>query len=250
MIRAVLFDLDNTLTDFVKMKDGAIVAAALAMIDMGLPLSLDEARRQIYAIYDREGIEYQRVFDQLLRDLYGQLPAPILAAGISAYRRERDSQLVLYPHVKLTLIELLKRGLRLAVLSDAPALQAWQRLHHLALQHTFDHVITFDDTGERKPAPAPFRKAMELLSLSPEELLMVGDWPERDMRGAAALGIRTVFARYGDTFGTVRSGADFEIDDLIELLDIVENLNRADEEDRAASPTIPAPPEDRTESGR
>ena len=79
---------------------------------------------------------------------------------------------------------------------------------------------------------------------------MVGDWPERDMRGAAALGIRTVFARYGDTFGTVRSGADFEIDDLIELLDIVENLNRADEEDRAASPTTPAPPEDRTESGR
>ncbi|MBD3235590.1 MAG: HAD-IA family hydrolase [Candidatus Eisenbacteria bacterium] len=240
MIRAVLFDLDNTLTDFVKMKDGAIVAAALAMIDMGLPLSLDEARRRIYAIYDREGIEYQRVFDHLLRDLYGQVPAPILAAGIIAYRRERDSQLVLYPHVKLTLIELLKRGLRLAVLSDAPALQAWQRLHHLALQHIFDHVITFDDTGERKPAAAPFRKAMELLELPAEQMLMVGDWPERDMRGAAALGMRTVFARYGDTFGTVRSGADFEIDDLIELLEIVESLNRADEEDRAAGEPRPA----------
>lgn len=240
MIRAVLFDLDNTLTDFVKMKDGAIVAAIEAMVEMGLPLARDEARRRIYAIYDREGIEYQRVFDQLLRDLYGQVPAPILAAGIIAYRRERDSQLVLYPHVKLTLTELLKRGLRLVVLSDAPALQAWQRLHHLALQHIFDHVITFDDTGERKPAAAPFRKAMELLGLSPGEVLMVGDWPERDMRGAAALGIRTVFARYGDTFDTVRSGADFEIDDLVELLDVVENLNRADEEGSAVSGGDPA----------
>ncbi len=231
MIRAILFDLDNTLTDFVKMKDGAIVAAVEAMIGMGLSLSAEDARARIYEIYAREGIEYQRVFDQLLRDVCGRVPAPILAAGIIGYRRARDSQLVLYPHVKMTLVELAKRGLRLAVLSDAPSLQAWQRLHHLALQHIFDHVITFDDTRERKPSPAPFKKAMEMLRLSPRELIMVGDWPERDMQGASALGIRTVFARYGDTFDTVQSGADFEIDDISELLDIAESLNRADEEE-------------------
>jgi putative hydrolase of the HAD superfamily len=225
MIRAVIFDLDNTLTDFVEMKDRAIVAAAHAMYDMGLPLAPAEARRRIYAIYERKGIEYQHVLDQLLREVYGRVPPAILAAGIIGYRRARDSILVLYPHVKLTLTELMRRGLRLAVLSDAPSLQAWQRLHHLALQHTFDHVITFEDTGERKPSPAPFRKAMELLGLPAEELLMVGDWPERDMRGAAALGIRTVFARYGDTFDTQRSGADHEIDDVIELLDILDELN-------------------------
>ena len=34
MIRAVIFDLDNTLTEFVKMKDRAIVAAAYAMFDI------------------------------------------------------------------------------------------------------------------------------------------------------------------------------------------------------------------------
>lgn len=225
MIRAVIFDLDNTLTDFVKMKDQAITAAAGAMIDMGLPLTLDEARGRIYEIYDREGIEYQHVFDHLLRGVYRTVPTEILAAGIIAYRRARDSILVLYPHVHLTLMELIRRSLRIAVLSDAPSLQAWQRLHHLSLQHTFDHVITFDDTGERKPSPAPFRRAMELLDLPAEELLMVGDWPARDMRGASALGIRTVFARYGDTFDTVRSGADYEIDDAIELLDILDELN-------------------------
>lgn len=225
MIRAVIFDLDNTLTDFVKMKDQAIMAAVGAMIDMGLPLSADEARGRIYEIYGREGIEYQHVFDHLLRSVYRKVPVEILAAGIIAYRRARDSILVLYPHVQLTLVELIRRGIRLAVLSDAPSLQAWQRLHHLSLQHTFDHVITFDDTGERKPSPAPFRRAMELLALPADELLMVGDWPERDMRGASALGIRTAFARYGDTFDTVRSGADYEIDNAIELLDILDELN-------------------------
>jgi len=214
-----------------KMKDGAIRAAVEAMIDMGLTLDPDAAHARLYAIYEREGIEYQRVFDQLLRDLYGELRPDILAAGIMGYRRARDSRLVLYPHVKSTLVELLRRGLRLAVISDAPSLQAWQRLHHLSLQHMFEHVITFDDTGERKPAPAPFRRAMELLGLPADALLMVGDWPERDMRGAQALGIRTVFARYGDTWGAQRcapgcSGADFEVDDIGELLGIVDGLNR------------------------
>ncbi len=230
MIRAVIFDLDNTLTDFMKMKERAIQAAAFAMYDMGLPLTAEETYQRIYEIYDREGIEYQSVFDHLLRDLYGHVPPSILAAGIIAYRKARDSTLVLYPHVKLTLMELMRRGLRLAVLSDAPSLQAWQRIHHLALQHTFEHVITFDDTGQRKPAPEPFRKVMGLLELSPEEVIMVGDWPDRDMRGASALGIRTVYARYGDTKDTERSGADFEIDDVIELLDILEELNEGGRE--------------------
>jgi putative hydrolase of the HAD superfamily len=229
MIRAVLFDLDNTLTDFVKMKDGAIVAAIEAMIDMGLPLSPDAARQRIYEIYDREGIEYQNVFDQFLRGVYGEVPPAVLAAGIIGYRRARDSNLVLYPHVQSTLVALLRRGMRLAVLSDAPSLQAWQRLHHLSLQHMFEFVITFDDTRERKPSPAPFRRALDLLGLPPRRIVMVGDWPERDMRGASALGIRTVYARYGDIHRVGPSGADHEIDDLAELLEIVDSL--AQEED-------------------
>ncbi len=225
MIRAVLFDLDNTLTDFMKMKEAAIEAAVAGMVDMGLALDAADASRRIYRVYEREGIEYQRVFDQFLKEALGRVPPEILAAGIIHYRRVRDSYLILYPHVRLTLTNLLRRGLRLAVVSDAPALQAWQRLHHLELQHLFQPVITFDDTGERKPSPRPFLLALDLLELPAEEVLMVGDWPERDMIGAKSVGMRTVFARYGDTFGTLESGADFDITDIAELLGIVDRLN-------------------------
>jgi putative hydrolase of the HAD superfamily len=233
MIRALLFDLDNTLTDFMKMKEAAIVAAVEGMVDMGLPLARQDARDRIFLIYEREGIEYQRVFDAFLKETLGAVPPEILAAGIVHYRRVRDTYLVLYPHVRATLTELLRRGLRLAVLSDAPALQAWQRLHHLGLEHFFRPVVTFDDTGERKPSPRPFRHALELLELPAPEVLMVGDWPERDMIGARAVGMPTVFARYGDTFGTERSGADFDIDDISWLLRVVDRLNSADPEGAA-----------------
>jgi putative hydrolase of the HAD superfamily len=135
---------------------------------------------------------------------------------------------------------LIKKGLKLAVVSDAPRREAWLRLCYLNLHHMFDVVVTHEDTGERKPSPAPFRLVLERLGVQPAEALMVGDWPERDVAGAGALGIRTVFARYGDTFGTAGSGADFEIADASELLPLVDRL-RAEpgpggEENGAARP--------------
>ena len=91
--------------------------------------------------------------------------------------------------------------------------------------HIFHAVVTFDDTGERKPNPGPFRKALELLNVKPAEALMIGDWAERDMIGAANIGMKTVFARYRDTFGTVETHADYEVNDVKELLQIVEKEN-------------------------
>jgi putative hydrolase of the HAD superfamily len=89
----------------------------------------------------------------------------------------------------------------------------------------FDFVSTFDDAGERKPSPVPFQRALDNFELQPNEVVMVGDWPERDISGASQLGMHTVFARYGNTFGTTESGADHDINSIWELVDIVDRLN-------------------------
>jgi len=224
MLRAVIFDLDNTLTDFMRMKEVSIDAAIESMVDAGLRMDPELVKKKLFEIYDREGIEDQRVFDRFLTQELGEIDPKIHTAAIIGYRRGREYTLVLYPHVKTTLLKLAKRGLKLVILSDAPRYQAWSRLCYLQLEHFFDHVITFEDTNVRKPDPAPFLKAIELLDMHPDEVIMVGDWPERDMVGAGGVGIKTVYARYGDTSGASQSGADLEIDDISEIVPIVDGL--------------------------
>ncbi len=225
MIKAIIFDLDNTLVDFMLMKRQAINAAISAMIDAGLNLTEKEIHERVQAIYKERGMEFQNVFDELLYAIFNKVDYKILSAGIIAYRRVREATLVPYPHVYLTLSALMKKGLKLAVVSDAPAREAWLRLCYLNFHHIFDVVVTYEDTGQRKPHPAPFLKALEGLKVLPEETLMVGDWAERDMIGAGQVGMKTVFARYGDTFGTIETHADYEIQDVTELLAIIEQEN-------------------------
>jgi putative hydrolase of the HAD superfamily len=224
MIRGILFDLDNTLLDFMQMKRVSIDAAVSAMVDSGMPVPHDEAFREIYNLYDQVGIEHQEIIQLFLSQRFGEIQYKWLAAAIIAYRRARDGVMVTYPHVRATLVGLLRRGLKLAVISDAPRLNAWLRLCQLDLHHAFDPVVTFEDTGHRKPSPMPFERALEKMALKPSEVIMVGDWPERDMVGAKQLGIKTVFARYGDVKGVTKSGADFEIDDIGQLVQVLDQI--------------------------
>jgi len=224
-IKAVIFDLDNTLVNFTQVKRQAVEAAVDAMIDAGLKAGKDETIKRVFKIYEREGIEDQQIFDKMLAEEYGEIDYRILAAGITGYRRAKAGSMALYPHVRITLTQLLKMGIKLAIVSDAPRLLAWLRLVSMGLDPFFDVVIAFEDTGKRKPDPAPFTLALTRLGVQPSDTLMIGDWAARDMIGAKAMGMTSVFAKYGDDFNTDNSGADYEIHDVIQLVDIVKKIN-------------------------
>ncbi|MBS1552765.1 MAG: TIGR02253 family HAD-type hydrolase [Bacteroidetes bacterium] len=226
MIKAIIFDLDNTLVDFMLLKRAAVDAAIYAMIDAGLNVSYEKAKEMINSIYDAEGIEYQQVFDRMLKEILGRVDYKVMSAGIVSYRKAREAALKPYPLVLPTLIELMKMGLKLAVVSDAPSKEAWLRLSYINFQHFFDVVITYDETRERKPSPVPFNMALKELDLRADECLMIGDWAERDMVGAKSVGMKTVFARYGDTFNTVNPESDYDINSVSEIVDIVKKENK------------------------
>lgn len=218
MIKAILFDLDNTLIDFMKMKKMCIEAATSAMISAGLKADKKKMEKELFELYKKYGIEYEYIFQKFLKTR-GKIDFKVLANAIVAYRKVRAGFLEPYPGVERTLLKLKEKGLKLGIVSDAPELKAWIRLASMKIEDFFDVVVC---SGKHlKPSSLPFKKALEQLKAEANETLMVGDIPERDIQGAKKLGMKTCFAKYGYTKGNVKSGADHEIEKFEDLLGIV-----------------------------
>jgi len=225
MIKAIIFDIDNTLLDFMTMKSNAIKSAVDGMIKNGLDIEHNIAFEKIFEIYNKKGYEHQKVLNEFIKNTLGHVDYKILAAGIVEYKKAKDASLSLYPGVKETLITLGKFGLKLGILSDAPSREAWIRMYMLDIHKIFDEVVTFDDTGFYKPAKEPFVKIIKKLGVDYSDSLMVGDWPERDIKGAKQFGMKTAYAKYGCTEYIDNSGADYELDTIHELIEIIRTEN-------------------------
>ena len=220
MIKAILFDLDNTLIDFMQMKRNSCEAAISAMIDAGLKINKEKALKKLFKLYDQHGLEEKTIFQKFLKEEHKKIDYKILANAIVAYRKVRASYLQPYPHTDYVLIKLKSKGIKLAIVTDAPRLKAWLRLMAMKIGNFFDIVVAFEDTNELKPSNLPFKAALKKLKLKPEECLMIGDMPHRDIEGAKKLGMKTCFAKYGNQ-KVKKSNADYEISDIKELLNIV-----------------------------
>jgi HAD superfamily hydrolase (TIGR02253 family) len=221
-IKAVIFDLDNTLIDFIKMKREATKAAAYAMVDAGLTADRDKLAEHLFNFYLNYDIESDDAFQKFLIQTYGKLDYRLLAAAVNAYLKEKALRLNPYPNVAETLGQIKKRRLKIALITDGLRLKAWMRLNAASLDKYFDAVVTFDDTGKKKPAREPFEKALTELAVKPEECLMVGDWPEKDMVGARDVGMITCWAKYGSCGR--QGAADYVINDFSELLTIIRSI--------------------------
>jgi HAD superfamily hydrolase (TIGR02253 family) len=222
MLKAVIFDLDNTLIDYMTMKRTAVAGAIRAMQDAGLDMGTRKAARMIYGLYDIHGIEYQRIFQIFLRKATGNVDYRILASAIVGYRRAEASAMRPYPKVKFTLTRLKEQKIRLAILTDAPRMRAWMRLAELDLADFFDMVVCLEDTGVEKPDKKPFLFMLKKLRISPKEVLMVGDAIGKDIRGAKAVGMRTCHAKYGEVGKIMTVKPDFTIRRIDQLLKVVE----------------------------
>ena len=222
MLKAIVFDLDNTLVNFWAFKKEASREAAKAMVGAGLPMSAERAEALIFNIYKTRGVEYQQTFSEVVKPFAFAKPMfeKIRDAGVVAYLRKKGEVLKPYPGIIETLAEL-KKTHKLAVLTDAPREQAHQRLVFTGLGEYFEQVGTFHDTNVMKPGAEPFLSICRKLGVEPAQALMVGDNPARDMKGAHDVGMKTCLARYDPYFESDGPKADFEIDKPGELLEVV-----------------------------
>lgn len=218
-IKVIVFDLDNTLIDFMRMKQEACMAAVKAMIKAGLKMGKALAYRKLMKMYFKVGIESDKAFTKFLKS-EGQFKPKILAAAINAYLKTKNNFLKPYPKVKSTLRKLKKKGLILVIVTDAPKRKAYQRLLAMKIEKYFDIVIGYEDTKRKKSRGLPFKVAIDKLQIKPKEIMVVGDSIKRDVRPAKKLGMVTVLAKYGQS-EKERGKAHYEIKHISKILKIV-----------------------------
>jgi len=229
MLKAILFDLDNTLLDFSGFKRETALAAAKAMKRAGVPHDEKLIYNKIFEIYEKKGIEYQLTFNEVLHELGIGNPAQFeraKQAAIIAYTKKKFE--LIRPRASvIRVLTSLKGKYKLGIVTDAPKDKAWQRLILAGLDGYFFPVVTFSDTNVQKPSTTPFKRALALLKIQASETLYVGDNPERDIIGAKRVGMHTCLAKYGCLeYKEEMNVADYTIEkfeDIDEILHSIED---------------------------
>ena len=224
-IRAILFDLDNTLIDFIQMKEESCRAAVKAMVASGLQMKEDQAFELLMNTYFDVGIESNKAFSEFLRSI-DQFDHKILASGINTYLKTKNKFLKPYPNVKSVLAKLKRKGVILSILTDAPKTKAYQRLLGMGIEPYFKFVVGHEDTNKSKHTSLPLLLALEMLrkeipEIANSEILMVGDSIEKDIDPAKKLGLRTALAKYGQLTPEI-GFADYQLLNFKEIIEIIE----------------------------
>ncbi len=254
MLRAVLFDLDDTLMPDLAAAEQAMVATAKLAAEWHriMPAELKESvRRVARQLWRAHPIvaQYEGHFDissweALVSRFDGSDPEmaelrnwapeyrqqvwttalaefgvadPLLTDLLECtYQAERRSRYQPYPDA-LPLLEQLRSEYRLGLVTNGPADLQREKLRRSGLEGRFGSVVISREVGMMKPEPRIFRIALEQLGVGPSDAVMVGDSIWHDVAGAHAAGIQSVWVNYDSRSGPDGEAPDATIHSLSEL---------------------------------
>ena len=212
-VRAVLFDLDETLIpedEPLALAYRAVVTGDVEEFRAGLrarwqseaPCPEYRGRVQVSA---SDGLiaEFAGDGDELaaIREYLPRFRAEAFGDGLlERWQRVRVESQTAYPHAAAVL-ERLRGHVRLALVTNGASDLQRRKLAIAGLEEYFDVVVASCDLGIGKPDPAIFEAALDALGVGASEAVMVGNDRERDIEGAAAAGVRSLWIQHGGSTG-------------------------------------------------
>ncbi|MCL6642916.1 MAG: HAD family hydrolase [Candidatus Bipolaricaulota bacterium] len=232
-LRAIFFDLDETLLDTSGCRPPAVEASFRVAAQKYPQLdgeawhrASEEVRAEMHDLWlnsSNSGAELLREGAYRILKKLG-IDDKALAPHVSqAYYLTWVSHLKLFPEVPEVLAELRGRY-RLGIISNGPSDLQRYKLRLFELEREFDPIVISGEIGVAKPDQKIFRYALERAGVSPEEALYVGDSPVYDIVGAKGAGMMMVWVnRSGVPSENLDPKPDYVTQDLSSLLLILES---------------------------
>ena len=201
-IKAVLFDLDDTLFDHQHSRRcglRALQATYPILQSVSLPVLETRHEMLLAANYDQVlqgkiSMDAARIARmQALCEAYGlPLSAGEAESATLCYRQAYEQNRRAIPGIK-PLLEALKERVRLGIITNGLVDVQHEKLRICQLTGYFDAFVISEEVGVKKPDPKIFSIALKELDVKAPEAGFVGDSWQADMLGAQASGLRAVW---------------------------------------------------------
>ena len=210
-IRTVLFDLDGTLIDSVRL---ILDSYHHTLATHGLPPRSDE--EWLAGVGTPLTVQFADWRDD----------PETLQALIATYReynlKHHDHMVTVYPGVVEVVRALKADGVATGLVTSKNRVGALRGLTLVQLEALMDVLVCADEVENPKPHPEPVEKAVRLLSADPRATVYVGD-SVHDMLSGRAAGVRTAAVLWGPFGRAHLEGAqpDYWLERPEELLTLV-----------------------------
>jgi putative hydrolase of the HAD superfamily len=218
-IKAVLFDFDDTVGD----RAGAFRRWAHSLCDADDTIGDEEQRAEVVALMETwDGNGYVDR-DELLQNVASRWPHLSRPSDelLAWYRTGLQSNFAEDASVITMLKSLRSAGIPYGIVTNGDPAQQRGKIQMVGLEPWVACVLISGEVGYAKPDAEIFLEALRQLGSIPGETLFVGDHPERDIVGAAGVGMRTAWMAHGRTWPARLAPPDFTLSSLADLKEIV-----------------------------
>ncbi len=198
--KALLMDLDNTLYAYEPCNRKAI-EAIVERVSKESKRSKEEilrmyqqAREEVKETTGKTAASHARLLyiQRLLEKIEGRTDVEKTKQLHELFWKTYYQEMKLFSGVKEFLETLKKNKIKIAIVTDMLADIQMQKIKVLGIEKDIDFLITSEEAGHDKPHPAIFQLGLKKLGRNADEVLMLGDEPEKDIEGAKKLGISAV----------------------------------------------------------
>ncbi len=200
MIKAVIFDLDNTLYDY----DACNATAEKRLFEV-MDLDLDVSRQRCVELLkcakedikrklgDGVAASHNRLlYMQNICEQEGKNPFLYAMKFYNVYWDTMLENMKLFNYVEPLIGELKKREIKIGILTDLTSHIQYRKIVSLGLSEKIDYFVTSEEAGAEKPSEKMFLLMLEKMQLDSSQVLMIGDSYKKDIIGAEHVGMKAL----------------------------------------------------------
>ena len=197
MIQGVIFDIDGTIYSYIENHKRALnnlcdfAEKNLNVTAENFRAAYFEARRIIQSRLNDGGARHSRaLFFQTALEILGKNPFCHMLEMYDIYWNNFLDGMKPFDGAVEFICKLKSAGKKISTCTDMTAHIQYRKIERLGLNKFIDFMVSSEETGLEKPSPVMFNLALKKMNLSSEEVAYFGDSPERDIEGAANVGIK------------------------------------------------------------